>query len=280
VPAGYLTATREGLQAALVVAVVTAVLVRCGRRGLLPAVGAGVGVAVAVSLAYGAVLTFGPGGMTQQAQEAMSGVLCVVAAGFLTATVRWTARSGRRLPAGLGTATRTEELADLPVVVLVAMLAVGRVGLGAALDLWAAGRAAATTPFALLGPVLGLLTAAGAGYLLHRGALRVGGAGFFAWTGTILVVLTAGVLSYGVRELQAGGLLPGLTSVVVDLRSVLGQDTWAGSLLEGTVDLTPDLTWLQAVAWAVYVAVALPAFLLAIRRSAGPAPARDLLSPR
>ena len=116
---------------------------------------------------------------------------------------------------------------------LVAVLAVGREGLETALFLWAAteagtrdaGAASPPTWEPLLGAALGLATAVGLGYLLYRGAVRINLTRFFTWTGAFLIVVAAGVLSYGVHDLQEAGFLPGLHNLAFDISAAVDPTT-------------------------------------------------------
>jgi high-affinity iron transporter len=273
--ANYLIGLREGLEATLVVVILVAYLVRSGRRELLPRIWGGVAVAVLVSLAFGALLTYGPKGLTFSAQEALGGSLSIVAVGFVTWMVMWMARSARSLSGDLRGQVDRAALAGGLSLVLVAMLAVGREGLETALFLWAATQATTatgrSTALPLIGAVVGLATAIVIGYLFYRGALRINLGKFFTWTGAILIVVAAGVLSYGVHDLQEAGVLPGLNSLAFDLRGVFTEDTWIGTLLKGTVNFTPNTTWLQAAVWLVYVVVTMTLFFRVVRRSNRPA---------
>jgi high-affinity iron transporter len=270
--ANYLIGLREGLEAALVVVILVAYLVRSGRRPLLPAIWTGVAAAVAVSLGVGALLTFGPRGLTFEAQEAIGGGLSIVAVGFVTWMIFWMARSARALSGELRRAVDTAAAAGRRSLVVVAMLAVGREGLETALFLWAATKAAArdnaSTTAPLFGALLGLLTAVALGVLIYRGALKLDLGRFFAWTGGFLIFVAAGVLSYGVHDLQEAGLLPGLHALAFDVSHVIEPGSLLGALLKGVFNFSPATTWLEAAAWWAYVVPVLTLFIRAIRRPA------------
>jgi high-affinity iron transporter len=273
--ANYLIGLREGLEATLVVVILVAYLVKTERRALLPRIWAGVAIAVAVSLAFGAVLTFGPRGLTFEAQETLGGVLSIVAVGFVTWMVMWMARSARSLSGELKGAVDKAAAAGGASLVLVAVLAVGREGLETALFLWAATQAAASggdsAAAPLLGAALGLATAVVIGFLFYKGALKINLGKFFTWTGAFLILVAAGVLSYGVHDLQEARVLPGLDNLAFDVSDVVQPGSFLGTLLKGTLNFSPATTWLEAVVWVVYVAVTMTVFFAVIRRSNRPA---------
>ena len=273
--ANYLIGLREGLEAALVVGILVAYLVRSDNRELLPRLWAGVGAAVAASLILGAVLTFGPRGLSFEAQEAIGGTLSIVAVGFVTWMIFWMARTARSLRGDL------EGRVDVAIgaggwsLALVAVFAVGREGLETALFLWTATRATGSTFQPLVGAMLGLGTAVALGVLIYRGSVHLDLRRFFAITGGLLVIVAAGVLSYGIHDLQEAGILPGLGSIAFDVSSTVPPGSWYGTLLKGTINFSPRTTWLELVAWFAYVVPVLTIFVRTVR----PAPARTRAVP-
>ncbi len=267
--ANFLIGLREGLEAALVVGILVAHLVRTGRRDLLLRVWAGVAVAVVVSLAAGAALTFGPRGLSFEAQESIGGTLSIVAVGFVTWMIFWMARTARHLQGELeGRVTGAVERGGWSLVVLAA-LAVGREGLETALFLWAAAEATGSSTQPLTGGMLGIAVAVVVGVLVYRGAVQLDLRRFFTWTGALLVVVAAGVLSYGVHDLQEAGMLPGLDAIAFDVSSSVPPSSWYGTLLKGTVSFSPRTTWLELIAWLAYLVPVLVLFVLRVRRPRG-----------
>ena len=272
--ANYLIGLREGLEATLVVVILVAYLVKSDRTSLLGRIWAGVAIAVGVSLAFGALLTFGPRGLSFEAQEAIGGTLSIVAVGFVTWMVMWMARSARSLSGDLkGQVDKAAAAGGAASLVLVAMLAVGREGLETALFLWAATAAADSTTGPLVGAALGIGTAVVLGYLFYRGAVKINLSKFFTWTGAILILVAAGVLAYGIHDLQEAGILPGLNSLAFDVSGAIPPGSFIGTILKGTLNFSPVTTWLQAVIWVFYAVVTMTLFFRQIGRSHRPAPA-------
>jgi high-affinity iron transporter len=263
--ANFLIGLREGLEAALIVSILIAYLVKSGRQHLLPQIWIGVAIAVAISLGFGAALTFGPKGLTFEAQELIGGLLSIVAVGFVTWMIFWMARAARSLSGELR--TRLDKAADAGrwSLAIVAVLAVGREGLETALFLWAAtqtaAQGAATTAGPLLGAALGLLVAVALGYLIYRGALKINLSRFFTWTGAFLIVIAAGVLAYGVHDLQEARFLPGLNNLAFDVSEAIPPTSWYGTLLKGVFNFSPATTDLEATAWLLYFVPTLAIFL-------------------
>jgi high-affinity iron transporter len=265
----FLIGLREGLEAALVVSILVAFLVRTDRRAVLPKVWLGVGIAVAVSAGVTVALALAQQQLTFEAQEAFGGGLSIVAVGFVTWMIFWMRRAARSISAVLR--GRMEDAIRLgsTAVVVMAALAVGREGLETALFFFTAAQAAGQTTQPLIGFLLGIAVAVVLAYLIYRGAVRLNLGKFFSVTGVLLIFVAAGILGYGVHDLQEAAILPGLTTLAFDVSAAVPPDSWYGTLLKGIFNFSPQTTVLEAIVWVAYVAVVLTLFLRP-QRSARP----------
>jgi len=266
---------REGLEAALVVTILVAFLVRTGRRHALKYVWAGTLSAIALSVAAGGLLAYAYATMSFEQQEAFGGFASIVAVAFVTGMIFWMRRAAKAISGQLR-GQLDEALKVGPIAVAtVAFLAVAREGLETALIFFSNVQSAGSgSTMPLVGIVLGLVAAVVLGYLIYRGAIRINLTKFFTVTGVLLVVVAAGILAYGVHDLQEAGLLPGLNTLAFDVSEYVTTDSWYGALLKGIFNFSPRTTVLEAVVWSGYVVVVLALFLLPQRlRSLQPAAA-------
>ncbi|MEN8655359.1 iron uptake transporter permease EfeU [Streptomyces sp. 21So2-11] len=261
----YLIGLREGLEASLVVCILIAYLVKTERRDALRPIWIGIGVAIALSLAFGFGLEFGSQELTFEAQELLGGSLSIIAVCLVTWMVFWMRRTARHLKADLHGKLDAALQMGTGALVATAFLAVGREGLETALFVWASVRAATeesgSTSAPLTGVLLGIATAIALGWLFYKGAVRINLAKFFTWTGGMLVVVAAGVLAYGVHDLQEARFLGGLGSKAFDISTTVPPDSWYGTLLKGVFNFQPDPTVLQVTVWALYLVPTLVLFL-------------------
>lgn len=261
----YLIGLREGLEAALIVSILIAYLVKTDRRDMVARVWVGVAVAVGLSIGIGALLTFGTRGLTFTAQEAIGGFMSIVAVGLVTWMIFWMAANARHLKGELHAKVDRAANAGIWGIVLVAFLAVAREGIETALFIWAAARSAGQGASPLIGALLGIATAVLLGYLIYRGALRLDLAKFFKWTGFALIIVAAGVLAYGIHDLQEAGILPGLNNLAFDVSDTIEPGTWYAALLKGTLNFSPAMTVLEVSAWLLYVGIVMTLFVRKVR---------------
>ncbi len=257
---------REGLEAGIIVMVLIAFLVKSDRRDALKWVWLGVGAAVLMTVGVFLTIQYGAYTVTGLAAEAIAGVASLVAVVIVTSMVLWmrkaSASMSGELRAGMSKALDTGAFA----VLMLAFLAVGREGVETALFM--VGFAEAETSWPLIGLLIGVLAAAAIAWGMYAGAVRINLAKFFSYTGAFLILVAAGVLSYGIGALQTVGWLPGLGSKAFDVSAGFNWSAWYGEIIQGVFNITPTPTVLQLICWLTYIVVVLALFL----RPTTPAP--------
>jgi high-affinity iron transporter len=268
--ATYLIGLREGLEATLVVSILIAFLVKSDRKDRLVQVWIGVGLAVALSVFFGWLLSYTSTTLLQSydQRELFEAVTSVLAVVFVTWMIFWMRKAARSIAGELRGKLQDALAVGSIAVAVMAFLAVVREGLETSLIFYSAVQGAADNSRPLYALLVGIASAVVIGYLMFATAVRINLSVFFTWTGALLILVAAGILKYAVHDFQEAGVLPGLNNLAYDISGVLDPSAWYTALLTGMFNITPTASVLETIAWAAYGIPVLVIFLRPARKKA------------
>ncbi len=276
-------ALREGVEAALIIGIIAAFLVKEGRRDAIRQMWFGVAIAVALCVGIAVILRLVGQDLPQRQQEGLETVIGLIAVSAVSYMIIWMRRNAKGIKKVLeGNAASALASGSTMALVAMAFLAVLREGFETSVFLLAAFQDASDTTAAGAGAVIGLLAAVGIGLGIYRGGVRINLTRFFRVTGLILVFVAAGLLSTSLHTAHEAGWFNGLQGQALDLTwlvqpgtvSRLAADRDAGPAALADGRRGADLP-LYVVPMALYV---LWPDRLRVRRAA-PAPARGSGAP-
>jgi high-affinity iron transporter len=257
----FIIALREGLEAALIVGILVAYLVKSERTNHLRALWTGVALAITASLALGAFLSYTSAELSEKGEELFAGTTSFVAVGMVTWMVFWMKRTARGLRDELHGKAEVAVASGAVAMGTLAFFAVAREGLETSLFLYTHFKTVGAFSTATLGLVLGLALSVGLGYGIYNRSVKLNLSKFFTYSGVALIVVAGGVLSYGIHEFQEFGILPGPDAFAWDITSWMPKESFVASLLGGTIGFDTTTSWLQLFAWAAYLGLTIAAYL-------------------
>jgi high-affinity iron transporter len=272
---GAVTGLREGVEAALVIAIIAGFLTKTGNGRFIPRVLAGAAAAIVVSIALGVAIYLFIGELATPWEQLLEATTMLVAAAIVTWMLFWMKRQAAGIRGDLqARVARVLDDGGVWGLTALAFTAVIREGVETAVFL--VGQAAAATGSdgalsVVVGAVLGLALATGVGYLVYAGSRRVDLRLFFRVTGILLVFIAAGLVGRAVHELVEIGVLAVATAPVFDLAGVLPDDAGVGLFLRAIFGYSAAPEAIALLAWVTYVLVVLTLYLRPAR-PAGPAP--------
>jgi high-affinity iron transporter len=253
VTAAFFLMLREGLEAALIVGIIAAYLVKVGRRDALPKVWFGVGAAIAISVAAGLLVATTVGALPLVIQESIEGTAALLAVGVLTWMLFWMRRQGRAIKGDLERGVdQALAVGSTTALASLAFIAVVREGLETVLFLFAIGSATSDS----VGPLLiaslaGLAVAVAIGWAIFAMGVRIDLRRFFTITGVILIFVSAGLVAFAIGEFTEAGLLPATPTVFTV--TVLPETSPLGSLLAGLFGYRAAPTVLELIGYFAYL---------------------------
>ncbi len=267
---GLLIGLREGVEAALIVAIILAYLARTGNARYFGRIWLGVGAAVVLSVGIGVGLFATIGGLEEPYEQLFEALALLVATAVVTWMLFWMRRQAASVRGELHAAVdRALTSGGAWALTALAFSAVIREGVETALFL--SGTATSADEGALsvaFGALVGLALAVVIGFGFYRGARIIDLRIFFKWTGIALIFIAGGLLSRAVHELVEIGVIGVGSSAAFDISGVLPHEEGIGQFLRAIFGYSSQPEWATLVTWLVYVVVVLVLYLRPIQPAA------------
>ncbi|MFN8616628.1 MAG: FTR1 family protein [Dehalococcoidia bacterium] len=270
----FLVCLREGVEMALIVAILLGYLRTIGQKQHFKSIWAGVGVAAAVCIAIGVALEIASREMDKRIVEAFEGFAMIFAVIVLTGMALWMKKQARSISSGLR-AQVDDALGkgSVTALVLLAATSVGREGLETVLFLFAGSTTSSGTTY-ILGGVLGFAVATAIGAAIYAGTNRFPMKMFFQVSGIVIIFIAAGMLATSVVKLYEAAIISDLGSRPWDTESYISITSNLGKFLNTLVGYDSAPSTLQIGLYWSYLVLALSAFLfLPLGKKPTPKPA-------
>ncbi len=251
--ASFLLSLREGLEAALIIGIVIGVLNKINRIDLKKSVWIGTAIAVLSSVAAALILNALGAKFEGLAEELFEGIVMLLAAGVLTWMIFWMRNTAGNLKQEVELQTKQAASGSgSKALFALAFLAVFREGIELALFLFAVQQTSSPLQ-TLAGALFGLAGAVVLGILLFRSTSRLSLRRFFQVTNILLIIFAAGLVGYGVHELNEAGVIPSIIEQVWNINHILSDKGTLGLLLKALVGYNGNPSLTEVIAYMVYI---------------------------
>lgn len=270
VMATLLVVFRETLEAGLIVGIILTVLARLRAMRYAPNVWTGVVLAVGLSIAAGWALSLATQATQGRWEKGIEGVISLMACGVLTHMIFWMDRQAKRIRPEIETRLETAlSRQDLVAIMLLPFLAVLREGAETVLFLKAVAIQSSGS-VSLVGGLLGGALAVAVTTAIFVGGRKVPLKPLFRTTGVVLLLVAAGMLAYGIHELEELGWIPQILYPVWNINHILNEKEGFGSFLKALLGYNGNPSLTEVLAYVAYLVTVLWALRRAARQGQPP----------
>lgn len=266
----FLITFREGIEIALILAIIFGYLTQTGRRHHIVAVWRGIIAAAAICITAGIAVFSLFGGLEGRSEQLSEAIIMFAACSVLTWMVFWMRANARSMKGELTSALASATTALS--VSLFAAIAVAREGFETVMFMLSAGVQAHSPLTVVASAAAGFGLASIVGWAIYARGVRLNLQRFFTVTGVALILFAASSLAYGAHEMREylgiEGIL-GSTLWSIDAH-ILSSDSLIGGIL-GMFGWMPSPELLRV---AVFLAYAAPMLAWFLRSSKAPSPQR------
>jgi len=250
----FIITLREGLEIAVVLAIIMSYLKQLGHTKETGKVWLGAGAAALISI-LAALGIFFVLGVTEIEgfQAILEGTLKIIAVFMLTWMTIWMKRQGGNISGGLKKQIQvaishgsTWALASL------AFISVLREGIETVLFI--VGSTQQTSAIATVsGSILGFGVSAILGYILYRGTHRLPLKSFFNVMSILLIFMAAGLFFGGIHEFQELHMIPVGIEQIWSTKAILDQQSTIGGLLKAIFGYADSPNLVQVIVYCLYL---------------------------
>lgn len=257
IPSFFLS-LREGVEAALIIGIALAALVKMNRKELSSSVWQGTIAAVVLSILAGLGFNWLGAEFEGRGEQIFEGTAMMIAAVFLSWMIIWLQRQAGSTKDKLE--AEVQEASQLgksrAALFALAFLSVGREGFELALFLTAI-QMTSTGIQTLTGAILGLIVAVVFGWVTFRSSKRLSLRIFFSVTNILLILFAAGLLSHGVHEFNEAGIIPSLINQVWNINPILDENSTLGQFLVALFGYNGNPSLTEVLAYGLYLVSAI-----------------------
>jgi len=257
----FIITFRETLEAALIIGIILAYLIKTKREKYNNIVYLGIASAIIASIIGAFLFNSIAGGFTGRAEEIFEGFAMIFASFLITFMILWMLKQ-KHIVINLHKKVNKEiqEKHRLGIFFLV-FVSVLREGIETVIFLGAASFAA-TTKNSIMGAILGIVAAIILGYAIFIGSKKVNIKAFFNATSIILILFAAGLTAHGIHEFQEANVIPTYIGHVWDINPELNLDgTYpmlhekgtVGSIATGLVGYNGNPSLIEVISYITYI---------------------------
>ena len=196
---------REVLEASLIIGILYTYLKKSGNEKALKMLWSGVAAAIILSIVVSIVFQIIAGGFEGNSSKIFEGVVMIIASIVLTTMIIWMAQNKNISEELKNKAKESLSSGFKYGIFILAFVAVFREGVEIILFLYAI---AAKDGVAVLPSIIGSVLGLAGGYAIFVQGVKIPLKKFFNITSVFLIFVAAGMLTYGIHELESGGVIP------------------------------------------------------------------------
>ncbi len=260
----FIITFREALEAALIVGIILSYLVRTKQTEYSNVVYMGVLSGIVASIIGALLFVRLAGGFTGRAEQIFEGSTMLIGALLLTTMILWMMKQ-RHIALELELRVKTELTENHRLgLFLLMFVAVLREGIETVIFLGAASFVSSSN--SLIGASAGIVAAILLGYAIFVTSMKINLKRFFNITGILLILFAAGLVAYGVHELQEAKIIPTWVEHLWDINPsvnpdgtypLLHENGYGGSILKGLFGYNGNPSLLEVLSYVTYLGLVL-----------------------